>query len=210
MMMTWPSQSPAAMNAFYGDPDKNRDGRADAAWMRANLVRVKPPYRMQWSWGGEVATITVHRKCAESLLRVLDGVARVHGSQGAIEEARMHLCGGAFNFRVKRGGSSLSIHSWGAAIDLDPERNALGRLHVEQRGMMPMKVVDLFAAEGWTWGGRWSRPDAMHFQAACVTKILREDGAGVIARPPSRSSSAEKRAAQAALVQSVFGERKAS
>ncbi|WP_342358522.1 M15 family metallopeptidase [Terrarubrum flagellatum] len=167
-MPAWPSQSPSAMNEFYGDPDSGRDGRADPAWMSANLVRVKPPYRMRWSWGGEVATLTVHKKCAESLLRVLDGVAKHYGSQDAIEQARMHLCGGAFNFRLKRGGSTLSIHSWGAAIDLDPERNAFGRRYRTSLGMMPQPVVELFAAEGWEWGGLWSKPDAMHFQAAKV------------------------------------------
>jgi hypothetical protein len=154
------------MDAWYGAPDASGDGRADPVWMKANLVRVKPPYRMAWSWGGEAQSIAVHRRCADSLLRVLEGIARRYGSQAAIEKARLHLCGGAFNFRLKRGGSTLSIHSWGAAIDLDPERNGLGRRHIEERGMMPMAAVELFAAEGWVWGGRWSRPDAMHFQAA--------------------------------------------
>ena len=200
-MNSWPSQSAESMNRFYGDPDVNHDGRADAAWMKANLVRVKPPYRMAWSWGGEVASITVHKRCAESLLRALDGVARHFGSQEAIERARMHLCGGAFNFRLQRGGSTLSIHSWGAAIDIDPECNRLGRRYAPQQGMMPMAVVELFAAEGWEWGGRWSRPDAMHFQAALVPRS--------IAAPPPRAG-AQRAAAHAALIEQVFSSRRSS
>ncbi|MGL4811551.1 MAG: M15 family metallopeptidase [Beijerinckiaceae bacterium] len=179
----WPLQNSAGMNAFYGNPDANRDGRADPVWMATHLVRVKPPYSMQWSWGGDVATLTVHRACAESLLRALDAIARLYGSQAAIEKARMHLCGGVFNFRAKRGGHTLSIHSWGAAIDLDPERNGFGRRYVENRGMMPLRVVECFAAEGWVWGGRWSTPDAMHFQAA----RLRD------APPPSETSVPKRR-----------------
>ena len=31
---------------------------------------------------------------------------------------------------------------------------------------MPAAVVDIFADEGWQWGGRWHNADAMHFQAA--------------------------------------------
>jgi hypothetical protein len=33
---------------------------------------------------------------------------------------------------------------------------------------MPDAVVKLFAAEGWVWGGPWSKPDGMHFQAAIL------------------------------------------
>lgn len=200
-MTEWPSQSPAAMNDYYGNPDANRDGRADPAWMTGNLVRVKPPYRMRWSWGGDVATITVHKRCAESLLRALDGIARHFGSQEAIERARMHLCGGAFNFRLKRGGTSLSIHSWGAAIDLDPERNPMGRRYGEGRGMIPMAVVEIFAREGWEWGGGWSRPDAMHFQAA-------KTGEAPASAAPRRKPRAA--AAQAHLITRVFSQRSAS
>jgi len=188
------------MNAFYGNPDANHDGRADPAWMKASLVRVKPPYRMKWSWAGDVTTITVHRRCAESLLRALDAVARHFGSQQAIERARMHLCGGAFNFRLMRGGSNLSVHSWGAAIDLDPERNGLGRRYAESLGMMPMAVVEIFAREGWEWGGRWSRPDAMHFQAAA-------SGAAPLRRAPVRASA---KGAREALLDQVFSQRSPS
>ena len=108
----------------------------------------------------------------------------------AIERARLDLCGGVFNFRLQRGGSNLSIHSWGAAIDIDPERNRLGRRYSAGAGMIPRAAVDIFEAEGWEWGGRWSRPDAMHFQAA-------RTGAGRAApRPPGPS---------AALIDQVFG-----
>ncbi|MET0606121.1 MAG: M15 family metallopeptidase [Beijerinckiaceae bacterium] len=160
------------MCAFYGDPDINRDGRAGAAWIRAKLVRVRPPYRMRWSWGGDVEYLTVHKACAPSLLRILSRVAKVFGSQGAIEEAGMHLCGGAFDFRPERGGASLSAHAWGAAIDLDPEGNRIGRAWAPHRGMVHESVIDAFEEEGWRWGGRWRRPDAMHFEAAYAPEDL--------------------------------------
>ena len=167
-MSAWPKQS--AMSAFYGNPDTNHDGMPDAAWEAANLISIKSPYRMVLAWDPSrtVSTIRVHKKCADSLLRVLTAIKAHYGTQEEIDAARMHLYGGCYNFRLMRGGSSLSIHSWGAAIDLDPERNGLGVTYNPAKGMMPQAVIDAFAAEGWVWGGKWSRPDGMHFQAAVV------------------------------------------
>ncbi len=59
-----------------------------------------------------------------------------------------------------RGSDRLSTHAWAAAIDINPARNQFG-----QKGAMPEKVVELFKAEGWTWGGEWRKPDPMHFEA---------------------------------------------
>lgn len=164
---TWPTQSRAAMNAYYGNPDQNANGLPDRDWEDANLVAITPPYPMTLAWDVRkpVRTIRVHKRCAESLTRALAAIKAHYGSKTAIEKARMHLYGGCYTFRLMRGGSSLSIHSWGAAIDLDPERNGFGRKYSERAGMMPMPVVAIFKAEGWTWGGLWKKGDAMHFQA---------------------------------------------
>lgn len=164
----WPKQS--EMNAFYGNPDTNNDGQADKAWESGNLVRITPPYKLVLAWDTkrQVSTILVHKKCADSLLRILTAIKDHYKTQEAIDKARMNLFGGVYNFRLMRGGSNLSIHSWAAAIDLDPERNGLGKKWVDGKGMMPTPVVKAFEAEGWVWGGKWKRPDAMHFQAARV------------------------------------------
>ena len=79
----------------------------------------------------------------------------------------MHLYGGCYNFRLIKNSNRLSCHAWGAAIDLDPEKNPLGVKYDESKGMMPRAVINIFEAEGWKWGGRFTkRPDCMHFQAA--------------------------------------------
>lgn len=158
------------MNAFYGNPDANGDGVPDRAWEDANIVKLTPPYRMALAWAPEtpVTTIRVHRLAAGPLLTVLRGILDHYGPQAEIEAARMHLFGGAYNFRLMRGAAQLSIHSWGAAIDLDPARNAFGQAYALNAGMMPSAVVELFRDQGWVWGGAWHKPDAMHFQAAQV------------------------------------------
>lgn len=166
--MTFPRQTVALMNEFYGNPDANGDGRPDAKWEAANLTRIEPPYLMFWSWApARVKTITLHKKCAGAFERALHAVAKEFTAE-QIKLAQLDQCGGAYNFRLMRGGNRLSIHSWGAALDLAPERNWLGRAYDEKLGMMPKRVVEIFSNEGLTWGGKWSRPDAMHFQAASV------------------------------------------
>lgn len=165
-MNNWPKQSRAAMNAYYGCPDKNGDGAADAIWEAVNITRVVPPYPMVLAWNVKqpVSTIRVHRACSESLLRVLEAIKNYYGNQEALQQARLHLYGGCYNFRTMRGNpTALSTHSWGAAIDLDPAGNPFGG-----RVTMPQAVVDIFAKEGWVWGGTWRKPDGQHFQAATI------------------------------------------
>jgi hypothetical protein len=160
----WPTQANAS--AFYGNPN-GAHGLADPAWIKKNLILVPVPYRMVVSWTPDrvMTHILFHRKCADALQRVLNGILAHFGSQAAIDASRMNMYSGAYMYRLKRGQHSLSMHAYGCAIDLDAEHNAFG----SHAWTMPASVVALFDAEGATWGGRWGYPDAMHFQFANVT-----------------------------------------
>lgn len=74
---------------------------------------------------------------------------------------------GSFVPRHMRWDSSrpLSRHSWGIAVDFDPQINgAMVPVSETKLGQCP-EFVDVFEQAGWTWGGRWSTyPDAMHFE----------------------------------------------
>lgn len=169
-VLSWPNQ--AAMNAFYGNPDANRDGSPDPSWSSTYLTTIIPPYPMVLAWDANkdgklndpVRAITVNKKCAADLLAILHEIKTLYPDQAALEAAGMHLFGGVNNFRVKRGGSGLSIHSWAAAIDLDPARNGFG----DSTPAMDPRVVAIFERHGWMWGGRWKKCDGMHFQAASI------------------------------------------
>lgn len=77
---------------------------------------------------------------------------------------------GSFAPRPKRVNGDLSVHSWGAAVDINADANPLA----SAPGMvvpcgnpgrdMPDAWVSIFESIGWTWGGRFTRADPMHFQ----------------------------------------------
>lgn len=66
---------------------------------------------------------------------------------------------GCFNIRKKRGLNSMSMHSWGLAIDINAAWNVLGK-----EPTMSKELVKCFIDAGWEWGGTWTRKDGMHFQ----------------------------------------------
>ena len=70
---------------------------------------------------------------------------------------------GCFNVRKKRGLKSLSLHSWGIAIDINAAWNGLGK-----EPTMSNRLVKCFTDCGFEWGGTWSRKDGMHFQLRSI------------------------------------------
>lgn len=164
-MTDWPKQSEC--NEFYGDP-RGPNGRPSPAWEKQNLMPVIPPWKLVTAWDGrQVKGVRVHIRCAKSLDRVFREIWRASsGNPDVIAIWGMDRFGGAYNFRVMRGSSALSMHAWGCAVDFDPARNAFGSK--KPNFARCPSVLSAFAAEGWTWGGEWKKPDAMHFQAARV------------------------------------------
>lgn len=166
-MTNWPTQAQVLSNrSVYGDPRGRDRTRMSPAWEAANIVYITPPFRMTYA-GQPVKKIRVHKHCAQSLLQVLNNLLKAAGGkQATLDYWGVSIFGGVVMYRLMRGGASLSIHSYGAAIDLDPARNGLGD-HTPRFAQFP-EVLKAFADEGWVWGGKWSRPDGMHFQAAIV------------------------------------------
>lgn len=71
---------------------------------------------------------------------------------------------GCFNIRTKRGTwFTISLHSWGLAIDINASWNRLGQVPT-----MTPELVACFTEAGFEWGGNWKRPDGMHFQLATI------------------------------------------
>jgi hypothetical protein len=79
--------------------------------------------------------------------------------------------GGSFNWRTISGTSRLSVHSYGAAVDLNTELGGYwiwsgakaGSVGDYQSGI-PREVVAEFERYGFIWGGKWHHFDGMHFE----------------------------------------------
>lgn len=80
---------------------------------------------------------------------------------------------GCFNIRKKRGLTSMSVHSWGDAVDINAANNPLGLSAAQciAKGLVPFtqKFLKCFRDAGFDCGADWkSRPDGMHFQLATI------------------------------------------
>lgn len=152
----------------YGDCGQSK---LDKKWERRNLALAKG---LPGKWNSGKGRMYCHNKMAPALREALRR-CEVYGVLSYIE--RM----GCFKWRHIQHNpkKSLSYHSWGIALDINPKDNKLKRFkrgHVPEpwsdewweiwpKGV-PEKLVQAFEEAGFTWGGRWDKTfsDNMHFQ----------------------------------------------
>ncbi len=150
----WPRQSDCM--AFYGP-------------VGANQTQIDIPFDMYLAWdkSTRVRKMTLHEKVATSAGRALQAISETYS---LVERAKIgiDLFGGSLNVRRMRGGTAYSMHSWGIAIDFDPERNQLkwgrDKARLAQDDALPFWTI--WEAEGWLSLGRTRNFDWMHIQAA--------------------------------------------
>ena len=151
----FPNEDYASMLDYYGRPGDE-----------SQLVRFRMPYSMRLYTRNAPATLSshrCHRKVRDSLEGVLDHLLITYGLDW-ITENGLDVFGGVYNHRKKRSGRSLSKHSWGVAIDLNPAENALNTPW-PSKATMPIEAVEAFEQFGWKSLGRLIGRDAMHFEA---------------------------------------------
>lgn len=153
----WPSQSPQDnLVQFYGEVGEHQTALA-----------LPYPHKLAWNKAAVVHNFQCHEKVRDSLHRVLSRVLEYYGLE-EIQRLRLDLWGGCLNIRTMRGGTRHSLHSWGIAVDYDPERNRLqwgrDRAHFARPEYAPW--WRLWEEEGWVSLGRHRNFDWMHIQAA--------------------------------------------
>ena len=91
-----------------------------------NLVFIRLPYQMHLSWQPTVVQrMRCHRKIADAMTAIFNETLDTFGLKD-IENLGLDVFGGCFCKRKKRNGKEMSMHSWGIAVDLDPQQNKLG------------------------------------------------------------------------------------
>lgn len=145
--------------ARYGNPRAylKDDGTLRSTWVRERAAFVRVPWECFLSWDHDARVKRF--QCHVEIKDHFEWVINALHEDGVGEELRFY--GGGFNFRPQRGSAKLSTHVFICAWDFNPEENPLG-----SEGVMNPRIVQIFEANGFTWGGRWRRPDPMHFQFA--------------------------------------------
>jgi hypothetical protein len=109
----------------------------------------------------EIGVIPKRIYCNRDLIEPLKKAFENLISTGYVNELK--TWDGCFNIRKKRGLASMSLHSWGIAIDVNAFENGLN-----QTPKLSAGFVKCFTDAGFHWGGTWTRKDGMHFQLAKI------------------------------------------
>lgn len=136
-------------------------------------------------WFGERLRVTRKHGAADALKAVAADLSRHAGLKRYLSPSA-----GTFNWRPIAGAATLSVHSFGAAIDLNTEfadywrwagKASGGALLYRNR--YPLDIVEIFERHGFIWGGRWYRFDTMHFEYRPeLIAIARDAGADACGR----------------------------
>lgn len=151
----WPKQRDVA--AFYGTPD---DVPA-----RMQTILFPFPMRIAWEPTSTVHKTSVHKLCAQSFVDIWTETL-AHYGHDRIVELRLDMFGGVYNKRKMRGGSKWSMHAYGCAEDIDPDRNQLKwhRNNAELDDVPYKDFWDIVYKHGGLSLGREKDMDWMHFQ----------------------------------------------
>lgn len=76
-----------------------------------------------------------------------------------------------YKYRFIKDTKRLSMHSYGIAIDLSPNKTEYWKRNFQEetelffsKNSMPLSIVRIFEKYGFIWGGKWYHYDTMHFE----------------------------------------------
>lgn len=137
----------AAFGEFAYRPGRGADAVVpDPEWVAAAIVDAEVPV---------LGTVRCHRAIVEPLRRAMAAIE----AEGLGDELAAAGFDGCFVPRFLRGGSTLSRHTWGIALDVGFGANPTNATPAQHE-----RVVELLAEEGFTWGGTWLELDPAHFE----------------------------------------------
>lgn len=124
----------------------------DPAWVAAHIRTEQVPI---------LGAVTCHEVLFPQLRAALSEIV----SDGLADKIHPDEYAGCYYPRFIAGTTSLSLHSFGIALDLNVPENQRGT-----PGQMDPAVVAIFKRWGFAWGGDWGYTDPMHFQLAAIVR----------------------------------------
>jgi hypothetical protein len=143
--------APARMKGYFGEfairEAPGRGVETGYSWIREHIVVDEVPI---------LGRVECHRELFEPLRAAMQELI----DRGLAHTVDRSQYGGCWVSRTQGGEQGpLSSHAWGTSIDLNVSGNHLGMAPSQDP-----RLVEVMAAHGFTWGGDWLLPDAMHFE----------------------------------------------
>lgn len=122
----------------------------DPRWVKEWIVSTTVP---------QLGVVACNRDVVAPLRAAMTDITQ-QGLGALVHTADFQREGGCWSPRVARfGAGQLSAHAWGIAVDINVDVNPLGAApHQDPR------LVAIMSRHGFSWGGRFLRPDGAHFE----------------------------------------------
>ncbi|MFP4377258.1 MAG: M15 family metallopeptidase [Spirochaetales bacterium] len=167
----------ARVAAMEENPPRRYYGFYDAVWRAPDEASAYARQKTIYFLG---MMTMVHRELLEDVASIEEEILELATRDREVRAFLDRLSWVAgYHFRNVDGTSFRSNHSYGAALDLMPERfsgeQAYWRWTMrdnitwysvpnEERYLIPMSVVEIFERHGFIWGGKWRFFDTIHFE----------------------------------------------
>lgn len=142
-------------------------GEAGNPQATAGMAVLAFPMVVAWDLNTVIRRFRCHAKVAKPMEAIFANTLQHYGEK-EIKRLRLDRFGGCYNFRPMRGGKTFSMHAYGIACDLDPERNQL-KWNKTRAAFAKADYVafwNIVEAQGAISLGRERDFDWMHFQFA--------------------------------------------
>lgn len=135
----------------------NPDGtiNQDRKWVNAHLATERMPI---------IGSVRCHKVMLPQLRAVLEEI-QASGLSNLLKPEQAGRCYQPRFVAMDPLNHALSKHAWGLAIDVNVYDNPEG-----SKPKLDPRIVAIFEKWGFRWGGRWTKPDGMHFELAALLR----------------------------------------
>ncbi len=177
---------PDLQDQFYAPYPKGRKGTPPAINIDPGRVRYEPFFKKMYGdckkgavKNNLVSVIWLPKSSGKKIK-----VTKINGVADALRKVSAELdqlpakylkylkpMAGTYNCRTIAGTKRLSVHSFGAAIDINAKLGNYWRWSKPDKvgkylykNQIPWEIVEIFEKHGFIWGGKWYHYDTMHFE----------------------------------------------